>query len=378
MLKVININSPIDLTHHDCAFVEQVIDMAEKAPGWNQANSLSPLLDKIPVFLLDKDKFDNSFEGKSIKDPVNTETQPPEYIGVYTRLDEKLFNKIPSIFICPEKLLPIKNRSFQEMLADLLIHEFAHAKMDTSNVKSHASIPNDFYNSVEEPLANWFVIKYFYSYSNGKLFHSVKNSIKHEPANYSRGWDFFAHSISDSCWVEWRQLKETTINPDRIIAWMDAISNNYNNIINNLNSLLGTSMLSIDTLYQKNDPGFQGFVRGNGNKNIKDLLGEGFISLIRGKQKSHECLSFIGELIREKGSEKVIEIKGDLDFSNCGLDNIPEFLNNIIITGNFWCDNNNLISLDGCPKEIGGSFSCTNNKLTSLDGKPEVKGNFWY
>ena len=47
------------------------------------------------------------------------------------------------------------------------------------------------------------------------------------------------------------------------------------------------------------------------------------------------------------------------------------------VTGNFWCGHNKLISLEGCPKEVGGSFYCDYNNLTSLKGCPEkVGGDF--
>ena len=51
MLKVINLNSKIDLTRHDCAFIEQVIEYAEKNERWETKNHLSSLLEKIPFFL---------------------------------------------------------------------------------------------------------------------------------------------------------------------------------------------------------------------------------------------------------------------------------------------------------------------------------------
>ena len=45
---------------------------------------------------------------------------------------------------------------------------------------------------------------------------------------------------------------------------------------------------------------------------------------------------------------------------------------------NFWCNNNLLISLEGCAKNIGGDFECFNNQLTSLYGCPEnIGGDLW-
>lgn len=48
------------------------------------------------------------------------------------------------------------------------------------------------------------------------------------------------------------------------------------------------------------------------------------------------------------------------------------------IKGLFNCSDNQLSSLAFAPTEVGGSFMCSNNKLTSLKGAPaEVGGNFY-
>ena len=47
------------------------------------------------------------------------------------------------------------------------------------------------------------------------------------------------------------------------------------------------------------------------------------------------------------------------------------------VGGAFWCKNNKLTSLEGAPQEVGGGFDCQYNKLTSLAGGPqEVGWNF--
>lgn len=48
-----------------------------------------------------------------------------------------------------------------------------------------------------------------------------------------------------------------------------------------------------------------------------------------------------------------------------------------LITGNFDCGHNRLISLEGAPQKVLGNFSCEYNKLKNLVGAPnEVGGNF--
>lgn len=44
------------------------------------------------------------------------------------------------------------------------------------------------------------------------------------------------------------------------------------------------------------------------------------------------------------------------------------------ISGKFYCSDNNLTSLKGCPNSIGGDFSCSYNNLTSLKGSPSYIG----
>ena len=48
------------------------------------------------------------------------------------------------------------------------------------------------------------------------------------------------------------------------------------------------------------------------------------------------------------------------------------------VGGNFLCHYNSLTSLEHCPSQVGGNFSCSSNRLTSLEGCPsQVGGNFW-
>ena len=70
-------------------------------------------------------------------------------------------------------------------------------------------------------------------------------------------------------------------------------------------------------------------------------------------------------------------IKGDVDLSHLHLEKLPDFLEEVIVEGDFLCSNNSLTSLEGAPKKVGGGFYCHNNSLTSLEGAPkEVGGNF--
>ena len=45
-----------------------------------------------------------------------------------------------------------------------------------------------------------------------------------------------------------------------------------------------------------------------------------------------------------------------------------------IVNGAFYCSGNMLTSLTGAPQTVGGEFGCTDNKLTSLEGAPQTVG----
>lgn len=54
------------------------------------------------------------------------------------------------------------------------------------------------------------------------------------------------------------------------------------------------------------------------------------------------------------------------------LDHIPEWLENVTINGNFFCEGNRLTTLKNSPKIINGNFSCEGNRLSSLEHCPKI------
>jgi len=64
-----------------------------------------------------------------------------------------------------------------------------------------------------------------------------------------------------------------------------------------------------------------------------------------------------------------ISVNGNVDLS---YKSIPIKFKEV--TGYFYCSNNQLTSLKGCPETVGGSFYCHCNQLTSLKGCPETVG----
>ena len=71
-------------------------------------------------------------------------------------------------------------------------------------------------------------------------------------------------------------------------------------------------------------------------------------------------------------SDGSIDVNGDVNLSYYNLTKLPLKFN--IVSGYFFCNNNQLTSLEGSPKEISGIFNCRDNKLTSLEGCPKEIG----
>ena len=72
-----------------------------------------------------------------------------------------------------------------------------------------------------------------------------------------------------------------------------------------------------------------------------------------------------------------IDVDGGVDLSNCGLTELPSFIQFGTVKGYFTCGTNNLTSLRGCPRVVKKNFYCHGNNLTTLKGSPEkVKGYF--
>jgi len=72
----------------------------------------------------------------------------------------------------------------------------------------------------------------------------------------------------------------------------------------------------------------------------------------------------------------LIDVRGDFDCSDINLDDLKglRFGN---VSGDFFCENNHLKTLDGSPRKIGGSFWFQRNPLISLEGAPlEVERHF--
>ena len=63
------------------------------------------------------------------------------------------------------------------------------------------------------------------------------------------------------------------------------------------------------------------------------------------------------------------QINGNLYLVKLGLTELPD-MSNIVINGNFTCNNNKLTSLVGLPRVIKGYLDCYKNNITSVEYFP--------
>ena len=95
------------------------------------------------------------------------------------------------------------------------------------------------------------------------------------------------------------------------------------------------------------------------NKLNKELLDE------------YHNVGYIGNYtINENGT---IDVDGSVNLVGIGLYKLPLKFGKV--AGDFWCSENKLSNLEGCPEYVGGDFDCSDNELTTLNGSPVYVGS---
>jgi hypothetical protein len=77
----------------------------------------------------------------------------------------------------------------------------------------------------------------------------------------------------------------------------------------------------------------------------------------------------------KKNEDGTYDVEGSVQLSNKNFQKLPLRFN--IVTKDFLCDQNQLTSLEGVPKEVGENFWCSENRLTSLEGGPIKVGGYY-
>jgi len=74
-------------------------------------------------------------------------------------------------------------------------------------------------------------------------------------------------------------------------------------------------------------------------------------------------------------SDGTVDVDNDVNLSSKKLTKLPLKFGKV--SGNFYCNDNKLETLEGCPHSVGGNFNCQSNILTTLKGCPKsVTGYF--
>ena len=78
----------------------------------------------------------------------------------------------------------------------------------------------------------------------------------------------------------------------------------------------------------------------------------------------------------QKRADGTLQVSGSIDLARRGLKALPD-LSDVVVTGDFHCQDNHLTSLKGAPREVHGGFWCNGNKLETLEHTPErITGQF--
>ena len=138
--------------------------------------------------------------------------------------------------------------------------------------------------------------------------------------------------------------------------------------------------------------GFKEFINESGStatyQDLKLLLELGMVGDIaddvnqlidQGKMTKEEIIDWVTPICDKYGiqdwsidEEGLVNVDGEVDLFKRELVHIPLRFGKV--TGFFWCNYNQLTTLEGAPKEVGGGFNCQNNDLTTLKGGPEKVG----
>lgn len=97
----------------------------------------------------------------------------------------------------------------------------------------------------------------------------------------------------------------------------------------------------------------------------KDVLGIGKPHLIEEWLKKMKITNYT------INADLTIDANEEIDICYKKLTNFPDYIQ-FNRTKNFWCGENKLKSLRGCPVYVDGAFGCSHNKITSLDGCPKI------
>lgn len=243
-MNIVNVNSQIMPTHAMLSFCEELVSCIDD--HCHHGDCLRVLSQELPIFLVNEQTF-NKAEIEIDNENKDEGRPSTELLGYYTRSTNKFLANTPVIVLCPEKIraLAKTDDEFIIYFAKVLIHELAHAKMDYNNENAVYGYMDDFFKWMEEPMANYIVLKVFESYDRGHRHHTrhrnlqntslfsntfdvVKKFIEKQPKNYAIAAKLFNKPLLHFYDI-WRNHKdELGVNTKRQNAktkWLDEIKN---------------------------------------------------------------------------------------------------------------------------------------------------------
>jgi len=213
-MKIINIKSRYELNPSHVDYVRSIALNADIYDS--EDHGISYLMNEIPVFLLDSRHMPD--REKEISDKPST-----EWLGFYSHQTPILGGNIPTIGICPERIMGCVKTDEELMIltAKVILHEFAHARMRLHPSSDYLPV-DEFYEWMEEPMANLMVINYFrdgvYSRRYGRRSCEVarvtncvdpasyvKAFIEGQPDNYRLALELYENGIWR--WRNWANSK---------------------------------------------------------------------------------------------------------------------------------------------------------------------------
>ncbi len=252
-MNIININSDIEINHAQKAFIEEVLFSGDDHHMIKE-DSFFWLSKTIPIFLINEksmQKHEKEIESE-YRYELNPETKPhTEWLGFYKRDSVGLFEHTPIVAICPERIAQCVNtdEEFMFLLAKVMVHEFAHAKMDfrDDNIKYRSK--DVFWHWMEESMVNQLTLEVFRDFSRGcrhhryransyrnqsweeSLFDFVVSFIKKQSPAYALGYELYDKRIRQ--WWIWRNHKDELSGQQKVQEknnWLSYVQQNYQNI----------------------------------------------------------------------------------------------------------------------------------------------------
>ena len=242
-MKITNINSEYKLEFTDqlqLTFDVLGVLMVQEQNSILKINllnkhSLLDIFGEIPYFLLHPEYMPHNFndfgyagnnEDENDKEEDALEHNfPSEFIAFYVRAQLGYGNERPAIYFCPERIEEVATSndgrlSRQTIVAIVLLHELAHAWMDSHSPSISNDKRDEFYHWMEEAMANFMMLKIFEWYSKHYTGYNVPLNqaimfVKSQPVNYKLGYDFSQYKWIEEYCVTWAGEKERILSKEK-------------------------------------------------------------------------------------------------------------------------------------------------------------------